>query len=170
MWTDLSLKGVISLGFVRDVEPGDSNYQVEVDTIHVTSTKLEALLTNVKNGVKFKLEIGGQVDNTFRLKINEAFPLKPRFEVPLVLVSEPDAAAINVISRDDEKITLGLGDASKAVLAFKPLRVDFYSGENLVLSTNHLNKWVVWLAHLCGVGLYFESLFISQCSSTCSLF
>jgi len=120
----------------RAVQPGESSYEVDVDTIHVTSTKLEALLTNQKNGVKFKLDLVGQADNTFRLKINEAYPLKPRFEVPLVLVSEPEPASINVITKDDKSVTLGLGDSSKAVLTFKPLRVDFYSGDNLLLSTN----------------------------------
>ena len=60
-------------------------YEVQVDTVHITSTKLEALLINNKNGVKFKLDLEGQADNTFRLKINEGDPLKPRFEVPLVL-------------------------------------------------------------------------------------
>lgn len=120
----------------RAVEPGESVYEVEVDTIHITSTKLEALLANNKNGVKFKLDLGGQTDNTFRLKINEAYPLKPRFEVPLVLVSEPEPAAITVISRDEKTIVLGLGETSRAVLTFKPLRIDFLSGDNLVLSTN----------------------------------
>ena len=105
-------------------------------TLHTTHTSLDTLVTNQKNGVKFKLSIIGQADNTFRLKINEAYPLKPRFEVPLVLVTEPDPAAITVISRDSDKIVLGLGEASKCILHYKPLRVDFYSGDKLVLSTN----------------------------------
>ena len=120
----------------RAVQPGESGYQVEVDTIRITSTLLEALLVNNKNGVKFKLDLGGQSDNTFRLKINEAYPLKPRFEVPLVLVTQPEPAEISVISRDEKTIVLGLGETSKAVLTFKPLRIDFFSGDNLVLSTN----------------------------------
>jgi len=120
----------------RAVQPGESAYEVEVDTVHITSTKLEALVINNKNGVKFKLDLEGQADNTFRLKFNEAYPLKPRFEVPLVLVSQPEVAPVHVVSRDEKSIVLGLGESSKAVINFKPLRVDFFSGDNLVLSTN----------------------------------
>lgn len=120
----------------RAVQPGASSYEVELDTLHTTATGLDTLLVNNKNGVKFKLSIIGLADNTFRLKINEAYPLKTRFEVPLVLVSEPEPAAVTVIARDNEKIVLGLGDAAKAILHFRPLRVDFYSGDKLVLSTN----------------------------------
>ena len=119
----------------RAVQPGASLYEVEPNTLHVSPTSLDTLVVNNKNGVKFKLSIIGLVDNTFRLKINEAYPLKQRFEVPLVLVSEPEPAAISVVSRDDKKIVLSLGSSS-AVLHFNPLRVDFYSGDNLVLSTN----------------------------------
>ena len=120
----------------RAVQPGTSSFAVEPATLHTTHTGLDTLVTNNNNGVKFKLSIIGLADNTFRLKINEAYPLKPRFEVPLVLVSEPEPAAVTVIARDDQKIVLGLGDSSRAILHFSPLRVDFYSGDKLVLSTN----------------------------------
>ena len=120
----------------RAVQPGASSYEVEPGTLATTATGLDTLLVNNNNGVKFKLSIIGLADNTFRLKINEAYPLKPRFEVPLVLVSEPEPAAVTVVFRDNEKIVLGLGDAAKAILHFRPLRVDFYSGDKLVLSTN----------------------------------
>ena len=120
----------------RAVQPGPSSYEVEAATLHTSATSLDTLLVNNNNGVKFKLSIIGLSDNTFRLKINEAYPLKKRFEVPLVLASEPEQAPITVISKDDEKIVLGLGESSKAILHFKPLRVDFYSGDKLVISTN----------------------------------
>ena len=120
----------------RAVQPGASSFAVDPATLHTTHTGLDTLVTNNNNGVKFKLSIIGLADNTFRLKINEAYPLKPRFEVPLVLVSEPEPAAVTVIARDDQKIILGLGDSSRAILHFSPLRVDFYSGDKLVLSTN----------------------------------
>ena len=98
----------------RAVQPGLSQYEVDEATLHTTHTSLDTLVTNQKNGVKFKLSIIGQADNTFRLKINEAYPLKPRFEVPLVLVTEPDPAAITVISRDSDKIVLASGKPQNA--------------------------------------------------------
>lgn len=119
----------------RAVQPGVSTYQVEPSTKHISGTGLQVLLTDTATGVKYKLELLGQVDTTFRLRMTEAYPLKPRFEVPLVLVSEPELAAVTVITQDKDSITLGLGD-SKAVLTYNPLRVDFFSGEKLMLSTN----------------------------------
>lgn len=66
----------------------------------------------------------------------EAYPLKPRFEVPLVLVSEPEPAAVTVLDQNKDGVTLGLGGISKAVLTYNPLRIDFYHGDKLLLSSN----------------------------------
>jgi len=121
----------------RATQPGESSYKVLPDTLHLTTTSLETLVENTNNGVKFKLTLRGQADNTFRLHINEAYPLKPRFEVPLVLVSDPVPAPLNVLAQDSTSVSLGLGDtASRAVLTFQPLRVDFFSDDKLLLSTN----------------------------------
>jgi len=117
------------------MQPGESSFKVLPDTIHISVTSLETLVENSQNGVKFKLTLSGQSDNTFRLKINEAYPIKPRFEVPLVLKG-PENAPLKVIAQDTNAVTLGLGAVSKAILTYSPLRVDFYNGENLVLSTN----------------------------------
>ena len=43
---------------------------------------------------------------------------------------------MRVISRDDKTVSLGLGEKSKAVLTLKTLRIDFFSGDNIVFSTN----------------------------------
>lgn len=103
----------------------------------MSSHTAEALLLNTKTEVKYKLDISGLVDNTFRVKINEAFPLKPRFEVPLVL-NQVDSSPVVELSRDKESLELGLQEdtTSKVVIQFKPFRLDFYSGGSLVISTN----------------------------------
>jgi len=122
---------------IRPTEPGHSTYKVLEETIHISATSFETLMENTQNGVKFKLTLSGQADNTFRLKINEAYPLKPRFEVPLVLVSEPELEPIKVLSRDSSSVVLGLGEStSRAVLSFEPFRVDFLRDNQLLLSTN----------------------------------
>jgi len=119
----------------RAMQPGISPYQVDPSTQHISGARLEVLVTNTATGVKYKLELGGQVDSTFRLRMTEAYPLKPRFEVPLVLVTEPEQEAITVLKQDKESVILGLGN-NKAVLTYNPLRLDFYSGENLMVSAN----------------------------------
>jgi len=120
----------------RAVQPGTSTYEVDRSSQHVTATQLEALLTDTATGVKYKLELRGQEDQTFRLRLLEAYPLKQRFEVPLVLVSEPALAPLTLLQQDEDRITLGLGDSGRAVLTYTPYRVDFYRGDTLLLSTN----------------------------------
>jgi len=121
----------------RAVQPGVSTYQVDQTSQHITATQLEALITDTATGVKYKLELRGQTDATFRVKLNEAYPLRQRFEVPLVLVSEPELAALTVLAQTKESVTLGLAESSgKAVLTYSPFRLDFYRGDDLLLSTN----------------------------------
>jgi len=115
-----------------------SPYQLLTDTVHVTNTKVETLMINTNNNVRFRMELFGLKDNTFRVKINEAYPAKPRFEVPLVLVGEPEQVEIKVLKQDNQGFTvaIGEGDVSKAVVTASPFRMDFYTGDVLVLSSN----------------------------------
>ena len=74
----------------RAVEPGNSPYLVDMSTVTASSTMVEAVLINEKNNVQFRLEVFGLKDETFRFRLREAFPLAPRFEVPEVLVGDPE--------------------------------------------------------------------------------
>ena len=57
--------------------------------------------------------------------------------MPLVLVSEPELAAITVLAQTKDSVTLGLAESSgKAVLTYSPFRLDFFRGDDLLLSTN----------------------------------
>eukprot|EP00088_Acartia_fossae_P032112 TRINITY_DN3291_c0_g1_i2.p1 TRINITY_DN3291_c0_g1~~TRINITY_DN3291_c0_g1_i2.p1 ORF type:complete len:896 (-),score=202.34 TRINITY_DN3291_c0_g1_i2:157-2844(-) len=115
----------------------ESFYEVESSSIHVTGHNLEALLVNTETNVKYKLELTGLQDHTFRVKINEAYPLKPRFEVPLVL-QQVETAPIEEVSRNENSIQLALKEARDNTVSvnFKPLRLDFFVGENIVMSLN----------------------------------
>ena len=54
-----------------------------------------------------------------------------------MLVSEPELAALTVLAQTKESVTLGLADSNgKAVLTYSPFRLDFYRGDDLLLSTN----------------------------------
>lgn len=125
----------------RGLKGGETPFVLDPATLHLSPTAVESLLVNTHNGVKFKLELFGLVDNTFRIKINEAFPLKPRFEVPLVLVSEPEQAPIRLLSRDANSLSVGLGGsddipAARATITFSPFGLDFYTGSELTLRLN----------------------------------
>ena len=72
----------------RGMEPGQDVYSVDVSTLQVNS-KAEVLIKHGED--RFRMEISAlKTQSVFRVKIREAFPLVPRFEVPEVLVSEPE--------------------------------------------------------------------------------
>jgi hypothetical protein len=50
----------------RGLEPGKTPFVVQPESLHVSATAVESLLVNTANGVKFKVELFGLVDNTFR--------------------------------------------------------------------------------------------------------
>ena len=71
--------------------PGQSPYIVLQDTIKVGDTGVNLQLLNTINNVKLVLELSGLERNTARIKVNEAEPIKQRYEIPIgdVLVGEP---------------------------------------------------------------------------------
>lgn len=71
------------------MQPGQSPFELHLNTLKVHSSNLEIELVNTKKLVKFKFELFALADGTFRMKINELAPLKPRYEVQYVLVGEP---------------------------------------------------------------------------------
>ena len=72
----------------RGMEPGTSVYSLDVSTLQVSSGQAEVMLKHDED--RFRMEISALKNGVFRVKIREAFPLVPRFEVPEVLVSEPE--------------------------------------------------------------------------------
>jgi hypothetical protein len=46
-------------------------------------------MINTQNGARFRFQLFALQDETFRMKINEWAPLKPRYEVQYALQGEP---------------------------------------------------------------------------------
>lgn len=74
----------------RAVQPGSSPYQLQLDTLQATASSVTAEILNSAMNVKFVFQLYSLSDNTFRMKINELSPLKPRHEVQHVLKGEPN--------------------------------------------------------------------------------
>ena len=70
-----------------------------MDTVTASATALEAVLLNTDNDVRFRMDISGVADETFRVRIREAYPKVPRFEVPHVLDGDPEQAQVEVKDR-----------------------------------------------------------------------
>ena len=92
-------------------------------------------LYNKDTGVYYKLELTSLKKDLFRLRINEKNPLHPRYEVEYALQDNPQLAKLELIEKTDSQIVVKNG-LNKAVIHYSPFKVDLYSGDTLVISTN----------------------------------
>ncbi|XP_069036386.1 neutral alpha-glucosidase AB isoform X2 [Lepisosteus oculatus] len=121
----------------RAVQPGQSPYRALLDTLQLSDSRLSLQLLNEHNKVKLLLELYGLQGNMTRIKINELKPLRPRFEVPDVLIRDPPAYPLTVVSRDDHGLVLSLGGPDqRLILSAHPFRLDIMEGPELLLSVN----------------------------------
>lgn len=73
----------------RRIEPGNSPYAVDLDSARLENGVLNLNVLNTRTGILLKLELYALQNHMVRMKINEVSPLKPRYEVPDVLVEDP---------------------------------------------------------------------------------
>ncbi|XP_053304771.1 neutral alpha-glucosidase AB isoform X2 [Spea bombifrons] len=121
----------------RKLEPGSSPYKALLGSAKVSEDKLEVQLIDDKNEASLLLEVFGLNGNMTRIKINEINPLKPRYEVPDVLVGTPLPENLHVTGQDENTLELTFrGVEHKLLLTGTPFRMDILSGRDLVLSVN----------------------------------
>lgn len=76
---------------LRNIKPGESKYQLLLDTLKVSEQSLEATLVNTEANANFKFILTALVDNSFRIVADEVKPLYPRYRVEQSLAGEPQA-------------------------------------------------------------------------------
>ena len=81
-----------------------SPFKLDMDTVTVSAASVETVLVNTDNDVRFRMDISGVLDQTFRVRIREAYPKVPRFEVPHVLDGDPEPATVEVMDRYDFRV------------------------------------------------------------------
>ncbi|XP_029470724.1 neutral alpha-glucosidase AB isoform X2 [Rhinatrema bivittatum] len=121
----------------RNLKAGSSMYRALLDSLHLSESSVSLQLINEASKVPLILEVFGLDGNMVRIKINELNPLKPRYEVPDVLIREPPTTPLTVTGRDGNSVDLSLGSTHhKLIVTAKPFRMDLLSGCDLVLSVN----------------------------------
>nr|XP_060614241.1 neutral alpha-glucosidase AB isoform X1 [Anolis sagrei ordinatus] len=121
----------------RNMKARSSPYRALLESLQLSQDSMKIQLINEVNKVPLLLELYGLKGNITRIRINELNPLKPRYEVPDVLIQDPPTSRLSVTGRDDESVELSLGDEShKLILTAKPFRMDLLEGRELVLSVN----------------------------------
>uniref|UniRef100_A0A7N6AEV6 Neutral alpha-glucosidase AB n=2 Tax=Anabas testudineus TaxID=64144 RepID=A0A7N6AEV6_ANATE len=121
----------------RALKPGESPYRALLETLELTNTRLTLQLINDNNKVRLLLELYRLQGNITRVKINELKPLKPRYEVPDVLIREPPTEPLSLLSQDENGVVLSLGaESQRVIVSARPFRLDIMEGSDVVMSLN----------------------------------
>ncbi|XP_051929515.1 neutral alpha-glucosidase AB isoform X1 [Hippocampus zosterae] len=121
----------------RALNPGQSPYRALLETMELTNSRLTLQLKNDKNKVRLLLELYRLQGNITRVKINELKPLKPRYEVPDVLIREPPTEPLSLLSQDANGVVLSLGaESQRVIVSALPFRLDIMEGRDVLLSLN----------------------------------
>uniref|UniRef100_A0A3B4B088 Neutral alpha-glucosidase AB n=1 Tax=Periophthalmus magnuspinnatus TaxID=409849 RepID=A0A3B4B088_9GOBI len=120
----------------RALKPGESPYRALLETMELTNTRLTLQLINDNNKVRLLLELYRLQGNMTRVKINELKPLKPRYEVPDVLIKEPPTE-LALLSQDENGVVLSLGaESQRVIVSARPFRLDIMEGHDVLMSLN----------------------------------
>ncbi|KAK6632383.1 hypothetical protein RUM44_007425 [Polyplax serrata] len=117
------------------MEPEKSSFEFLTDKASVSSSVLKSELIDTKYNVKYGFYLYAVEGDIFRLKINELNPVKQRFEVPFVLVSDPILNNLEIVQSTTEKVIVKSGNSVAQIYA-KPFRLDIYFKDILVISAN----------------------------------
>lgn len=119
------------------MEPGQSPYRALLETLKLTDSHFTLQLINNNNKVRLLLELYRLQGNMTRIKINELKPLRPRFEVPDVLITDPPTEPMLLVARDDQRVVLSLGGEDRRLIVnAQPFRLDIMEGPQVLMSLN----------------------------------
>uniref|UniRef100_A0A8D2QS26 Glucosidase II alpha subunit n=1 Tax=Zosterops lateralis melanops TaxID=1220523 RepID=A0A8D2QS26_ZOSLA len=121
----------------RRIQPGNSPYRALLESLELGPDVAKIQLVNEVTQVPLLLEVWGLSGNMTRLRIQELAPLRPRFQVPDVLLGEPPAERLEVTGRDEGTLELSLGTGGHRLLVTeRPFRLDLLRHRELLCSVN----------------------------------
>ncbi|XP_064421172.1 neutral alpha-glucosidase C [Latimeria chalumnae] len=129
------------------LHPGESTYRALLDTFTTSKHGAEVQIINEENKVPLLVQIFGFEGSIIRVKINELKPLKPRYEVPDVLVKEPITQRMKMVRKEENGICLASDNGACEIhITVKPFQIDITSQGETVLSINSLG--LLFFEHL----------------------
>ncbi|XP_041333181.1 neutral alpha-glucosidase AB-like, partial [Pyrgilauda ruficollis] len=121
----------------RRIQPGSSPYRALLGSLELGPDVARIQLVNEATQVPLLLEVWGLTGNVTRLRIQELAPLRPRYQVPDVLLGEPPAERLEVTGRDEGTLELSLGPGGHRLLVTeRPFRLDLLRHRELLCSVN----------------------------------
>ncbi|XP_060808019.1 neutral alpha-glucosidase AB [Amyelois transitella] len=131
---------------LREQKPEKSQYALDLTSVMVQGNTLFANVETIdreseKRTVlhKYVLKLSAIQDGTFRVEMDEAEPLYPRYVPQLALKDTPVPDKLNLVSKDDNRVIATNSQGHKVVITADPLKVEFYdkSGDvALVMNEN----------------------------------
>ncbi|CAF3409540.1 unnamed protein product [Rotaria socialis] len=127
----------------RKYKPDTTPYEVDLSSMKKTANgHLQFVLLNtVKPQVKFQLDLYTLEQNSLRVKINEVNPIRKRYEVENVLITEPKLVDATIKKTDNNQIEGRWSIAAKFILNAKPFRLDLFTNDIFVISVNSKNMF-----------------------------
>lgn len=120
----------------RRIEPGNSPYAVDLNSARLENGVLNINVLNTRTGILLKLELYALQNHMVRMKINEVSPLKPRYEVPDVLVEDPPVGSWQLGEKTDNTLQGTSSGDTSFILTAQPFRLDILYGGQLVTRVN----------------------------------
>ncbi|OXB63369.1 hypothetical protein ASZ78_001945 [Callipepla squamata] len=129
------------------LHPGKSLYRALLDTVTLSDGNVKFQIIHEENKVLLQVEIYEIEDNIFRLKINEAAPLRARYEVPDVLIKEPTTQKLSMSQKEEGVLVLtGINEDYKLQVTANPFQVEIQFKDEPVLSMN--SNGLLYFEHL----------------------
>ncbi|KAI8433613.1 hypothetical protein MSG28_015632 [Choristoneura fumiferana] len=117
---------------LRALKPEKSQYSLNLDTVIVHGNVLTAEVNTVDTETEkrivlwnYALKLSALVDGTFRVELDEADPLYPRYRTMLALDGEPKADGLKLVSNEKGVVTVANSQGHKVLITAEPLRLEF---------------------------------------------
>uniref|UniRef100_A0A8C5IRI4 Glycoside hydrolase family 31 N-terminal domain-containing protein n=1 Tax=Junco hyemalis TaxID=40217 RepID=A0A8C5IRI4_JUNHY len=129
------------------LRPGKSLYRVLFDSVTLSDENVKFQIIHEENKVLLQVEIYEIEGNIFRLKIDEASPLKARYKVPDVLIKEPTTQKLFISHKEAGILVLSsVNENYKLRVTANPFQVELQSKGETVMSVN--SNGLLYFEHL----------------------
>ncbi|XP_061853616.1 neutral alpha-glucosidase C isoform X3 [Colius striatus] len=129
------------------LRPGKSLYRALLDSVTLNDESVKFHILHEENKAPLQVEICEIQGNIFRLRIDEASPLRARYKVPDVLVKEPATQRLFISQKEAGVLSLSsVNEDYKLQVTANPFQVELQSKGETVLSMN--SNGLLYFEHL----------------------
>ncbi|CAH1118336.1 unnamed protein product [Phaedon cochleariae] len=120
---------------LRAAKPGESKYELDLSSLQVSDHSIESVLLNTEAGIQLKWSLTALNGNIFRIQVDEASPLYPRYRPQLALNGETQVAKLEIVDRNKDIVTVQHGH-NRAIIQARPFKIEFFNDDVLVSVVN----------------------------------